>query len=123
MTGSLTTPKACSTGHPVRPRTAPKLTPIMSISGSGKAAMARFGSGLPLPSGEDGASSGIVAGFGSGHPFSLTYCAVIGRAAKSRLARSCANSLDGRDGPTEKSPELIYSLIAKTVCECADEHG
>jgi hypothetical protein len=65
----------------------------------------------------------VTAGFASGHAFIPKNCVLIGRLIESRRARSCAISRDGRDGPTEKSPQSIYPLIAKTVCEFAEEYG
>src|SRR5947207_5819423 len=122
-TGLLTTPNACSTGHPTRPRTAPKFTAIITIIATGRVARSRFGSGIPSVSVEGDDASGVKAGFASGPGFVMTFCGLIGRLARLRQARSCAISLDGRDGATEKSPQSIYPLIAKKVCEFADEYG
>src|SRR5256885_9626983 len=102
MTGSLTTPNACSTGHPTWPRAAPKLTPIITIMATGRTARSRFGSGMPSASVEADDESGLKAGFASGHALVMTFCGLIGRLARLRQARSCAISLDGREGATEK---------------------
>src|SRR6476660_8523635 len=123
MTGSLTNPKACSTGHPTRPRTAPKVTPIIAIIATGRMARSRFGCGMPSASVEADDASRVKAGFASGHAFVLKISGLIGRLARLRQARSCAISLNGRDGTTENSPQSIYPLIAKTVTEFADENS
>src|SRR5947209_500443 len=98
MAGSLTSPNACSIGHPTRPRTAPKLTAIITIMAAGRPARPRFGSGMPAALVEADDASGVNAGFASAHSLVMTFSGLIGRLARLRQARSCAISLDGRDG-------------------------
>src|SRR5690349_738496 len=126
MTGGLTTPSACSTGHPTRPITAPKLTPTISISisgiGNGNVAASRFGSGVAPARVEAGFALGANAGFSSGHALIRRNCVLVGRVPGSRRARSDNTTPKGRGGDTEKSPQSIYPKVGKTVCGFAEEH-
>src|ERR1700742_4977193 len=105
MAGSLTNPDACSMGQPTRPRTAPKFTAIITIMAAGRVARSRFGCGTPSASGEADDAYGVKAPFAPGHALVMTFCGLIGRLARLRQARSCAMSLDGREGAIEKSPK------------------